>query len=327
MEKRLSIFRHTIALFFILPMSFSSAEEEAYIARAVSVSGKVLMRGEGSTTAQMAFLKAGDRLYKGAIVNTGSDGAVKLLMTDRTIIDLGPSSLFKMNDYQLGKVGDRKVDLSLDYGQVRASVNEKLTSDKGKFTIRTKTATMGVRGTEFVVNAPVTSLENNSDPKTTSLTVMHGKVEVIDSLRPAAPPIAVTPGFQFAKSGDSLGKVSELGMQAVGEVKEAAFQKDMTFLQTVSFDQNSSSGSEAKNTAKDSAGNSATKTGNGKQTLENIAMNVETQSKEGEKLQITDLKLPGAFTPDIPQVRPIDQLNGRVVNLRVRICPANRPGC
>lgn len=327
MQKRMSIFRTTIALSFILPIGFSHAEEEAYIARAVSVSGKVLLRGEGSTTAQMAFLKPGDRLYKGAIVNTGSDGTVKLLMTDRTIIDLGPSSLFKMNDYQLGKVGDRKVDLSLDYGQVRASVNEKLTSNKGKFTIRTKTATMGVRGTEFVVNVPVASLENKSAPETTSLTVMHGKVEVVDSLKPSAPPIAVTPGFQFRKSGDSLGKVSELGMKAVGEVKAAAFQKDMTFMQTVSFDQSSSTSSESKNSAKDSEAKTVSSAGAGKQTMENIAMTVETQAKDTEKPQITDLKLPGTFTPDIPQVRPIDQLNGRVVNLRVRICTNGNPGC
>ena len=311
-------------------LSNAQAEEADYIARTVSVSGKVLVRVEGSGNVQMNFLKAGDKLYKGAIVNTGSNGAVKLLMTDRTIIDLGPSSLFKMNDYQLGKnVGDRNVDLSLDYGQVRASVNEKITSNKGKFTIRTKAATMGVRGTEFVVNSTVPSggVTANAQNSQTSVTVMHGKVEVADAAKPSAPPVAVTPGLQFAKSDAGVATVAQLNPQQIAEVKAGAFQKDMTFLQAVSMDADSGKGnkenkqdgkSDSKSAEAKGAGESAPQ-GGGKQTLENIGMTIESQSKTGEQPKISDLNLPGVFTPGVPQTRPIDQLNGRLVNLKVII--------
>jgi hypothetical protein len=326
-----------------------AADEENYIARAVSVSGKVLARGESSGSVQMTFLKPGDKLYKGSIVNTGSNGVVKLLMTDRTIIDLGPSSLFKMNDYELkkGAVGDRKVDLSLDYGTVRASVNEKLTSPKAKFTIRTKAATMGVRGTEFVVKSPIPAIGPAgaaAEPPKMSLTVMHGKVEVADAnAGMGAKPIAVTPGFQFAKSGDSMGAVAQLGTGEVAQIKSDAFQKDMTFMQAVSFDpstskannESSSSSSTASNGKSDGKGNADSKdepkgdgkpAASGKQTVADIGANIETQAKEAPKPTVGDLKLPGTFTPNIPQQRPIDQLNGRFVNLRVRIC-TTAAGC
>lgn len=332
-------FRWIIGAFFLVQLSVlhsSYAAEEDYIARAVSVSGKVLARGEGGGSVQMTFLKAGDKLYKGSIVNTGSNGAVKLLMTDRTILDLGPSSLFKMNDYQLtkGQTGDRKVDVSLDYGTVRASVNEKLTTNKAKFTIRTKAATMGVRGTEFVVNAPIPARDakgNASEPPKMSLTVMHGKVDVADPNAGAnAKPIPVTPGLQYAKSGSGSGQVAQLGTQDVAKIKGDAFQKDMTFMQAVSFDPSTSkSNSESSKDSKDSkasAENSGSNGGGGKQTIENIGATVESQSKDAPKPTVGDLQLPGTFAPGVPPPRPIDQLNGRLVNLHVRICP-NGGGC
>ncbi len=331
------------------------AAEEDYVGRAVSVNGKVLVRSEGGGS-QMTFLKPGDKLYKGTILNTGSGGAVKLLMTDRTILDLGPSSLFKVNDYQVqaGSVGDRKVDMSLDYGTVRASVNEKISSNKGKFTIRTKAATMGVRGTEFVVNASL-PVQNSAGspiaPPQTSLTVMHGKVEVADANKPSAPPLAVTPGFQFAKAGDGPGAIAQLKPQEVAQVKADAFQKDMTFVQAVSFDADTGRGEknsndrqggektadngkpgdgkgDAKGDGKpegkgDGKGAPVADSGQnqgGKQTLEKIGMNVEMQANDKSipKPTIGDLKLPGVFNPDLPMQRPaIDQLNGRLVNLRV----------
>lgn len=325
---------------FLVSGDSAYAGEEDYIARAVSVSGKVLARGEGGGNVQMTFLKPGDKLYKGSIVNTGSNGAVKLLMTDRTILDLGPSSLFKMNDYQLtkGQTGDRNVDVSLDYGTVRASVNEKLTTNKAKFTIRTKVATMGVRGTEFVVNAPIPARDekgNAAEPPKMSLTVMHGKVEVADpSAGAGSTPVAVTPGLQYAKSGSGIGQVAQLGTQDVAKIKNDAFQKDMTFMQAVSFDpstsksnsESSGNKSEGKNEGKGDAKATADGGGGGKQTIENIGATVEAQAQTAPQPTVGDLQLPGTFAPGVPPPRPIDQLNGRMVNLHVRICP-NAGGC
>jgi hypothetical protein len=157
---------------------------------------------------------------------------------------------------------------------------------------------------------------------------MHGKVEVADPSGPAAKPMAVTPGMQFAKSGEGPGQVAQLNVSEVAQIKSDAFQKDMTFMQTVSFDattsENSSSSSKQAQSGDQPADKATSSTGEappsgGGQTLENIALNVESTTKEAPPL-ITDLRLPGTFTPEVPQIRPIDQLNGRLVNLKVRVC-------
>ena len=134
-----------------------------------------------------------------------------------------------------------------------------------------------------------------------------------------------------------MGQVAQLGTGEVAKIKSDAFQKDMTFMQTVSFDPatskaNNESAAEQKKAEPRAEGSGDGKaeskgpqTGGGSQTLESIGANVETNAKEAPKPMIGDLKLPGTFTPDIPQQRPIDQLNGRLVNLKVRVCPSG--GC
>jgi hypothetical protein len=334
---------HLVFLLVALsPLSAFAADE--FVAQAVSVSGKVLVRGEGTGTA-MTFLKPGDKLFKGSIVNTGSNGAVKLLMTDRTIVDLGPTSLFKINDYKLNTVADRQVDLTLDYGQARTSVNEKLTANKGKFTIRTKAATMGVRGTEFVVNAPIPVKDasgNIVEPPKTALTVMHGKVEVNDANLATAAPVAINPGFQYAKMGEGPAQVAELKANDVAKIKAEAFQKDMTFVQTVTFDPGAKQSESGQSTSSENRADPKDRGGKpgdekspppvadgganrGAQTIENIGTTIETQSQQAPPPVIGDFKLPGTFTPEVPQIRPIDQLNGRLVNLRIRVCPSGGP--
>lgn len=251
------------------------AAGEPNVGKAVSVSGKVLLRYEGGSSLQTGFLKPGDSIVKGAIINTGSTGAVKILMTDRTIVDLGPSSLFKVNEYQLKNGNDRNVDLSLDYGTARSSVNQPITSDKGKFTIRTKAATMGVRGTEFIINAPISeslkttasaslrpeekrSIAAASDPNSppgsttngagaaggdsanqTQITVVHGRVEVQGTSDTGKPgkTFEVNSGMQFSSQTNlEPPKVVQLPAQEVLKIKTEAYQKDMTFLQAVSVD-------------------------------------------------------------------------------------------
>jgi len=95
-------------------------------------------------------------------------------------------------------------------------------------------------------------------------------------------------------------------------------------MQAVSCDADTGKGSKKDKDGKQSsaqAGAEESPNQGGKQTLENIGMNVETQSNDqtAEKPTISDLNLPGVFNPEIPQTRPIDQLNGRLVNLRVII--------
>lgn len=134
------------------------ASEQA--GKAVTVTGQVYARNP-EAGGQIRQLKVGDPIHKGEIINTASGASVKLLMTDRSIMDLGGSTLFSVDQYKVkgaDSMKERQVQFSVDYGKIRASVNEKL-SAKGNFRIKTKSATMGVRGTEFVVLSDLAGLD------------------------------------------------------------------------------------------------------------------------------------------------------------------------
>lgn len=137
--------------------------------RVVSVSGKAFVRSEDvkkkQTKGETSLLRAGAIIQEGDVINTNSKGRVKLLMKDRSIVDLGSSTLFKVNEYKVadstqGKK-NRKVDLSLGYGKIRALV-DKRKKKKGSFRVRTRSATMGVRGTEFIVKSDLRSFDTGA---------------------------------------------------------------------------------------------------------------------------------------------------------------------
>jgi hypothetical protein len=103
---------------------------------------------------------------------------VKILFSDRSIFDLGPSTLFKIDEYKLNNGADRKVALSMDYGKIRAAVNERL-NKKGSFKLRTAGTTMGVRGTEFLVNSDIGAVsDNNGERSKTNPSGSQSNVEI-----------------------------------------------------------------------------------------------------------------------------------------------------
>lgn len=158
--------------------------------KTVSVSGKVLVRKDGAAASDLRQLKVGDSVEEGDVINTSSTSSVKFLMSDRSILDIGPSTLFKIAEYQLKNGADRTITYEMDYGKVRAAVNAPVGA-LGRFRMKTKSATMGVRGTEFVVASelpadPGSAGEEGgaSAPKAppsvakTEVTVITGKVGV-----------------------------------------------------------------------------------------------------------------------------------------------------
>lgn len=127
----------------------------------VSVEGVVFIRQDGKVaTAALKPARPGDKLTSGDVINTSSNGKIKLLLKDKSIVDLGPSALFKMDNFKANGGGaERQADLSMMYGTMRVAVTQKI-NGKGRFNVRTPTATMGVRGTEFVVKSEVKSLDD-----------------------------------------------------------------------------------------------------------------------------------------------------------------------
>lgn len=179
-------------LFFVSDVSL--AKELA--GEIVSVSGMVFIRQDkqsGSAPKSPPRAKPGENVYSGDVINTSSEGSVKILMRDKSIVDLGPSSLFKVDEYQHQHGGDRKAKLNLAFGKLRVAVTKKI-ENGGKFQVKTNGATMGVRGTEFIIKEDIPDRlgkkDSSSSPEApkqkTEITVVQGKVEVNTAPVPVA---------------------------------------------------------------------------------------------------------------------------------------------
>ncbi len=114
-------------------------------------------------------LKKGQWLPEGATVLTKSRSFVKLLFIDKSKMSLGPKSKMKIAKFPKKEAGV----ISLLKGQLRSKVTKNYMEmgkkDKSKLFIKTKTAAMGVRGTDFQVNY-------NPLNRNTSLITFEGRV-------------------------------------------------------------------------------------------------------------------------------------------------------
>jgi hypothetical protein len=249
------------------------ADGTAMAGKVVSVEGRVLMRQDGSAGGALNGLKPGDVVKEGDVINTSSNGKVKLLLEDHTILDLGPSALFKVQKFQVNHGGDRQVDMQMAYGSVRASVSKPVnTAAGGKFQIRTRTATMGVRGTEFIVQSEMGAIsrkeeaaqakerggkDGKSAPKApeTKVTVVQGKVEVAvpkqadgpkgeaRKLASASAPVMLTAGTQLTASLNApVSKPVTLTQTEMANVTSSVKVNDNTFQKAINLDMGSGSG-------------------------------------------------------------------------------------
>jgi len=114
-------------------------------------------------------LKVGDELEEKSIVSTGAKSLLKIEFLDGSIINLSPESNLSLN--QLDKKNPSLVQLVS--GKLRAQVKKSAEREYGLF-IKTNSASIGVRGTDFEVIY-------NSENKITSALTFTGEVALINS--------------------------------------------------------------------------------------------------------------------------------------------------
>lgn len=114
-------------------------------------------------------LKKGMWLKEGAIVITQAKSFAKLLFIDKSSMNVGPNSEMKIKEFPKSDAGI----IQLMKGQIRSKVTKDYMNmkdkKKSKLFIKTKTAAMGVRGTDFQVNY-------NPINEATSLVTFEGNV-------------------------------------------------------------------------------------------------------------------------------------------------------
>jgi hypothetical protein len=86
------------------------------------------------------------------VIMTGADGSAGITFTDNSLVSVGPNSVFAIDKYSFDStthVGE--FEGSLRKGRLAAISGKMVKQSPESMKIRTPSAIMGVRGTEFVV--------------------------------------------------------------------------------------------------------------------------------------------------------------------------------
>lgn len=243
-------------------------------ARVVTVRGDVVKYGEWNLT-QKTPLKPNETILEGDTIEAKAGGAVKLLFTDKTIVDIGADTTFRVKEYRLKQGGNRQVNLELKEGKIRTSVNQPV-GQSGSFRLKTRSVVMGVRGTEFVVESREALAPGVASPGMvpTQITVLEGNVAVAQTSGAngagAVPDLgsgnvqSVSAGQQLtagvsanagaaagsAGSQSQSGGVQTLSAGQAAAVAQSATVTDNTFKASVNLESSSESKGESKAEAK-----------------------------------------------------------------------------
>lgn len=159
----------------------------------------ILLRGNATTEGGKP-LKLKDEVNPGTSVKTEARSFVKLLFKDNSQINVGPDTTLKL---EATKAGDPSL-VNLVGGQIRAKVTKDLLQGPGesqeKLLIKTKTAAMGIRGTDFNVSF-------NQTNGATALVTFEGMVAMVkvSGTESAASALAAGVNLQSVGAGQFSG--------------------------------------------------------------------------------------------------------------------------
>lgn len=136
------------------------------VAKVIILRGQVKAKLSDGT---MIDVKQDQDIPEGAILQTAEKSFVKLIFIDKSQMNLGPSSQMAINAFPKKEAGI----ITLMKGQIRSQVTkdymEMDDKSKSKLYIKTNTAAMGIRGTDFQVNF-------NPENQNTALITFEGAV-------------------------------------------------------------------------------------------------------------------------------------------------------
>jgi len=94
----------------------------------------------------------GTGLQTSDVVITGADGSAGITFTDNSLVSVGPNSVFAIDKYRFDTTTHAgEFEGNLKQGRLAAVSGKMVKQSPDSMKIRTPSAIMGVRGTEFVV--------------------------------------------------------------------------------------------------------------------------------------------------------------------------------
>jgi len=204
------------------------------VAKITAAQGDVKILRAGGEKNFPAFKGMG--LTQGDTIITGKDGRVTLELAEDKELKIGENSRVMISELvQSSKNNADKTSLNLKAGQVYTNVKGKLSPD-AKYEIRTPTAVMGVRGTQFFVSlasggqAKVVTLEGNVYVTVPQLVTLEDGTTVTQEIE-----IEVQPNQIFVQTGDisdpgrydleTLTEDVELGLFVLEILQEISIQQ------------------------------------------------------------------------------------------------------
>lgn len=180
----------------------------AEIGKLVVVKGPVELVSVDGTKSPAKALQA---LSEGDKLQTGAGGYVKLMMKDESVFQVGPNSEFGFDKFEMKSKNERTAVYNLAKGQLRSWFVHK--SPEKTLTIKTPTASMGIRGTEILTDVYQSSVGETK----TDIALIRGKLEVASGSLGGR--VMLEPGQLL----DGLG--SKLAGRAPASAREALLKK------------------------------------------------------------------------------------------------------
>ncbi|HEX5738425.1 MAG TPA: FecR family protein [Hydrogenophaga sp.] len=133
-----------------LPAKEIPANDTSRIGTIKHVEGAILM---GRTAAKQAP-RPGDGVRESERLSTGPDGAASILLKDGTVLTMGPNTTMDLSRFNFDSTTQKgHFVLDLLKGSVRVVTGLLARVNPDLFKVRTPTAVVGVRGTDFIVDA------------------------------------------------------------------------------------------------------------------------------------------------------------------------------
>ena len=138
------------ALAMAICFGMAAAAFAADIGQIKIAKGQVSIERQGKTVPATV----GARLQTSDIVKTGADGSVGITMDDDSLLSAGPNSALSLDHFSFDSTTNQgRLDTSLNKGTLAVISGRIAKQTPDAMTVRTPTAILGVRGTEFVVSA------------------------------------------------------------------------------------------------------------------------------------------------------------------------------
>jgi hypothetical protein len=136
-------------MILLASMSFAGAALAADIGLVKVAQGQVqIQRG-----AAMVPATVGTAVQASDVIVTGADGSAGVTFTDNSLVSVGPNSVFAIDKYRFDTTTHAgQFEGNLRRGRLAAVSGKMVKQSPESMKIRTPSAIMGVRGTEFVVH-------------------------------------------------------------------------------------------------------------------------------------------------------------------------------